>query len=90
LYDDDLNDDLSDDWIDEGPDDDIDGDLDDDHSEELMCPSCETMVHEDTQQCPQCGDWITPVYPSSATWPRKLWVVAVFLVLLAFLLMTIR
>ena len=29
----------------------------------LVCPSCSQAVHEDTQQCPHCGDWIIPVYP---------------------------
>ena len=54
----------------------------------LVCPSCRQAVHEDTQQCPYCGDWIVPEYPSD---PRKrfLWVVAAMLVILALILITV-
>lgn len=54
----------------------------------LSCPSCRQAVHEDTQQCPHCGDWITPV-DRSAPWSRIVWVVAVALVILSFGLMTV-
>ncbi len=54
----------------------------------LSCPSCRQLVHEDTQQCPHCGDWITPVDRTSP-WPRIVWVVAVALVILSFGLMTV-
>ena len=33
----------------------------DDDLPEMMCPSCRGTVTEDTQKCPHCGDWITPV-----------------------------
>lgn len=33
---------------------------DDDEAELLKCPSCGREVYEETQQCPYCGDWITP------------------------------
>ncbi len=51
----------------------------------LTCPSCHKSVHEDTQQCPHCGDWIVPV------WPRKrgkgmIWFIAAGLVILSFVL----
>ena len=55
----------------------------------LECPSCHKLVHEDAQQCPHCGDWITPVYPGSRT-KRWIWTVAVVLVILSFLLWLVR
>ncbi len=51
-----LDDYADEEWVD---DDDADGD------ELLSCPSCRESVHEDTQQCPHCGDWIVPAYPKS-------------------------
>ena len=67
---------LEDEWVEDDSDDEDDG---------LICPSCRAEVHEDTQQCPQCGDWITPVYPGEET-RRWIWTVAALLVILAFLL----
>ena len=55
----------------------------------LVCPSCRREVHEDTQQCPHCGDWITPVYPQ-APGKRFFWVVVVLLLVLALILWVIR
>lgn len=49
----------------------------------LVCPSCRGQVHEDTQQCPHCGDWITPAYPSG---PAKKWLYALVTVLLVIVL----
>jgi len=72
-------DEFEDEWID---------DTDDEESECLMCPSCHVEVHEDTQQCPHCGDWITPVYPGGGV-KRWIWTVAAVLVILAFLLFAI-
>ena len=41
-----------------------DADNDEESSQDLLvCPSCHHPVHEETQQCPHCGDWITPVWP---------------------------
>lgn len=55
----------------------------DETSDELLvCPSCRRDVHEDTQQCPHCGDWITPEYPSGST---KRWVYVVVALLLVLL-----
>ncbi len=66
-------------WVEEA-----EGDSDDDL---MQCPSCRAAVHEDTQQCPHCGDWITPVYPSAGV--RPMWwillVVALVLSLILFL-----
>lgn len=72
--------DAEDEWVDQA---------DDSESECLVCPSCRAEVHEDTQQCPQCGDWITPVYPGQAakTW---IWKIAALLVILAMLLIALR
>jgi len=54
----------------------------------LICPSCKRSVHEDTQQCPHCGDWIIPVWPKRKA-KRLIWVIAAGLVILAFILMAI-
>lgn len=54
----------------------------------LLCPSCRQSVHEDTQQCPHCGDWIVPVWPGQRV-KHIIWVVAAGLVILAFILMAI-
>lgn len=51
----------------------------------LCCPSCSRPVHEDTQQCPHCGDWITPVYPKTR-WKRVVWLAAAGFVLLALIM----
>ncbi len=71
-YDDDYKDE---EWVeDEGdPEDDV-----------LVCPSCGNAVHEDTQQCPHCGDWITPVWPKARS-KRLVWIVAVVLAILGLL-----
>ena len=45
----------------------------------LVCPSCHENVHEDTQQCPHCGDWIIPAYPHDRS-KRLIWLVVVILV----------
>jgi len=54
---------------------------DEDPEADLMhCPSCRQRVHEDTQKCPHCGDWITPtVIPSSS---KNLIVLAVVVLLI--------
>lgn len=64
---------------------------DEDQSEDdlLVCPSCRREVHEDTQQCPYCGDWITAMYPRGA-WRRFVWVVVVLLLVLALVLWIVR
>ena len=68
------------DWVeDEGDEDDV----------LLACPSCRELVHEDTQQCPHCGDWITPVYPGSQA-KRWIWTVVVVLLVISFLIWIIR
>ena len=78
-YDNEFDDDLED-WVED--------EVDDDEPDVLQCPSCKQMVHEDTQQCPHCGDWITPVYPGRAS--RKLiWAIAVVMVILAFVIMMV-
>ena len=61
-----------------------DGDPSDDV---LLCPSCRETVHEDTQQCPHCGDWITPVYPG-AGFRRLLWTVIVVLLVASLTMIT--
>ncbi len=56
----------------------------DDEDDTLMCPLCREEVHEDTQQCPHCGDWITPVYPGRE-WRKAVWTIAVVMIIISFL-----
>ncbi len=51
-----------------------------DEDDVLVCPSCSQSVHEETQQCPHCGDWIVPVYPGAGL--RRLGAIVVVLALL--------
>lgn len=69
-------DDVDEYWVDD------DGDDEDDL---LICPKCRAEVHEDTQQCPHCGDWITPEYPREAV-KQWIWKIAALLIILSFLL----
>lgn len=73
-------DDEIDDALDEYVDDEEDSDAD-----LLVCPSCGKPVHEDTQQCPHCRDWITPV-DSRSGWKNWIWIIAAVLVVAGFLL----
>ncbi|RME40142.1 MAG: zinc-ribbon domain-containing protein [Planctomycetota bacterium] len=60
----------------------------DDEEDVLACPRCGREVHEDTQQCPYCGDWIIPIDPRDR--PRRtIWIVAVVLVIAGLLLAVI-
>jgi len=76
-----LYDDPDEEWIE----DEDEGDPEDDL---LLCPSCRAAVHEDTQQCPHCGDWIIPVYPKSRL-KRLVWAVVAVLLALALIRLTI-
>lgn len=72
-----YDDDYGEEWIeDEG--------ADSDEADLLLCPSCRRLVHEDTQQCPHCGDFITPVYPQSPI-KRVLFAAVVILLISSFL-----
>lgn len=66
-------------WVEE--EEDADGDL-------LVCPSCHRSVHEETQQCPHCGDWIIPAYPESRG-GRFVWGVVVGLMIISLLMLTV-
>ena len=77
-------------WTNEIEDDDEGGDdlgewADDDHPDDVLlhCPSCKREVHEDTQQCPFCGDWIIPVDLSDRP-QRRIWLIVVILLIAAF------
>jgi len=61
----------------------------DDDLPEMTCPSCRASVTEDTQKCPHCGDWITPV-EGSTKGKRFVFVIAVVLMLAATLFFTLR
>ena len=65
-------------WIDE----------EDSGDDMLVCPSCNDAVHEDTQQCPHCGDWIIPAWPGEHS-KKTIWLIAVTLIILSLLLVTI-
>jgi len=55
----------------------------DDSLPEMICPHCHGQITEDTQKCPHCGDWITPVDPATRGRSRWLFVLAVLLMLYA-------
>ena len=69
-------DDADEEWVE-------DEDLGSDEDDLFHCPSCRRVVHEDTQQCPYCREWITPVDRSGAR-NRWVWLVAAILLILAF------
>ncbi len=76
------DDDADEEWVeDEG--------ADDSSAELLACPSCGRPVHEDTQQCPHCGDWIIPVY-SQSRGRRLLWIAAVVLMIFGLVMFAVR
>ena len=83
---------IEEDWTDDdGVEDPSDEDCDDgsrDSEDLLVCPACRRDVHEDTQQCPHCGDWITPIHPESP-WKRGVFIVAAVVAILGLLLVTI-
>ncbi len=68
-----------DEWIeDEGDEDDV----------YLSCPACGEDVHEDTQQCPYCGDWIIPIDPRERS--RKwIWTIAAMFVIVGLLIFVV-
>jgi len=66
----------------------IENDGDDDDAEVLECPSCGARVHEETQRCPYCGDWIVPAYPRRRA-RRALWIIAACLVIAALIMTTV-
>lgn len=70
---------------DDYPDEELAEDEDDSEDDLLVCPSCRKPVHEETQQCPYCGDWIIPAYPQTP-WKRALWVAIALLLILALIL----
>ena len=77
-------------WIvsvdyDDYPDEEWVDDEDDSEDDLLVCPSCGKPVHEETQQCPYCGDWIIPAYPG-AHWKRAVFVIVAVLLILALIL----
>jgi hypothetical protein len=75
--------------LDDHPDEEWVDDQDDSEDDLLTCPSCREPVHEDTQQCPHCGDWIIPVYPEKP-WKRVVWLLAALLALIAIIIWAVR
>lgn len=74
-------DDADEEWVDEDDSDDSDDDL-------LACPSCKKAVHEDTQKCPYCGDWVTPVSLEQRS-KRMVWVLVILLMIVLLIVVTI-
>lgn len=74
---------------DESPEDDEWVADDDDADVLLACPSCGAAVHEETQQCPRCHEWIIPVDPADRT-KRWIWAIAATLIVASMLLFAIR
>lgn len=72
----------------ETPEDDEWVDEDDDADVLLACPACRAEVHEETQQCPSCHEWIIPIDPADRT-KRRIWAVAAMLIVLSMLLFAI-
>ena len=68
-----------DDWIEDDANDD---------AELLECPSCGGRVHEETQRCQHCGDWIVPAYPRGRA-RRVLWIATACLVVAALIMTTV-
>lgn len=77
-----VHDDDDRDW-DDDEEEEIDSD-EDDGDDLLECPSCRRAVHEDTQQCPHCRDWIEPVHPRDRR-RQLIWLIAVVGLLIVFL-----
>ena len=73
---------------DDNPDEELVDEEEDSDDDLLLCPSCKADVHEDTQQCPHCGDWITPVFRERRS-KRLIWLVAAVLLIVAMTIMTV-
>ena len=78
------------------------GDLDDPHAplqedlidaenddECLECPSCGSEIHEDTQKCPYCGDWIVP-HQAAAEQRHWIWILAALMAILGIVWISVR
>jgi len=57
-------------------------------AELLACPECGAMVYEETQRCPQCGEWITP--PAAASRAGRMWLALVVLAIVALVAWMLR
>jgi hypothetical protein len=78
-YEDDPNAPLERDLLDAGDQLDDEGDL-------TPCPSCGAQVYEESQKCPQCGEWIVPRLSTSK---NPVWILAAILAILAMILLSI-
>ncbi len=58
-----------------------------DEPAEMMCPRCRGIVTEDTEKCPRCGDWITPMDPDRSGTRKWIYILAVVIMLLVALRM---
>jgi uncharacterized OB-fold protein len=62
-------------------------DIEDDSVATANCPNCGEEVYVDVDQCPYCGDYITPTTKnkSSSGWQVMAWIVMLVVILLAIL-----
>ncbi len=62
-------------WDDESADGDDGGNAYDDDSDELTvpCPWCKAQIHEDAEQCPSCGMYLSA--EDAPPQPKPLWIV---------------
>jgi hypothetical protein len=74
--DDNEDDDWSPDW-DEGGD---DFGSDDDEEPTIPCPHCRAEIHEDAQQCPACGEYLSEEDSHRSSYPP--WVIATAVIVL--------
>ena len=61
---------------------------DDPEADLMQCPSCHKPVHEDTQKCPHCGDWIIPATAPSSS-KNLIVLVVIVLLIVALIALTI-
>jgi hypothetical protein len=70
-----YDDDSWDDSWDDGYDDDMDDDdaYNDDDEPTVACPHCRAEIHEDSQRCPVCGEYIST--EDAPYQPKPVWIV---------------
>ncbi len=62
--------------------------IDDDENETVNCPECGEEVYEDSEQCPWCGQYITPKV-SESRFEKIFWTVIPLGMILLILLLNV-
>lgn len=71
------------------PDEPLEVDLTDDTDDEVLpCPACGLDVHEETEKCPYCGEWIMPL-AAAAGRRHWIWILAAMLAIAGMIILTI-